>query len=333
IPIFIYRLENCEVCDAAKARYTCPKCEVRTCSLTCVNVHKKELECDGIRDPTKFVPLASFTDLDLLSDYRFLEQVGRSIDTRKRNPEIKYTRQAILPVHLHKLRCAASYRKVSLLYMPQVFSRHKENTTYLNWKTNELFWRLEWIFPQAENIKYTIDRTVDSIRLSTLMEQVLDPVSATDEIDIEKLNTKLLLADKLQFYRAAGLTNIKVLLKAEKIKKAQFKFYDLDLTLTLQENLENKTIVEFPTLHVVMKDHSNMYDIIDTDEEISDAECTSYGAKKRYNNKRPDDNKKDEPVNYFFNDFSDSDNENTDNKVKKKKRSLNIPNYEELIKM
>jgi len=55
------------------------------------------------------------------------------------------------------------------------------------------------------------------------VEQVLDPVSATDEIDIEKLNTKLLLADKLQFYRAAGLTNIKVLLKAEKIKKAQFR--------------------------------------------------------------------------------------------------------------
>ncbi|KYM89905.1 Box C/D snoRNA protein 1 [Atta colombica] len=326
------KLENCEVCDVAKARYTCPKCEVRTCSLTCVNVHKKELECDGIRDPTKFVPLASFTDLDLLSDYRFLEQVGRSIDTKKRNPEIKYTRQTILPVHLHKLRCAASHRKVSLLYMPQVFSRHKQNTTYLNWKTNELFWRLEWIFPQAENIKYTIDRTLDSVRLSTLVEQVLDPVSATDEIDIEKLNTKLLLADKLQFYRAAGLTNIKVLLKAEKIKKAQFRFYDLDVTLTLQENLENKTIVEFPTLHVVMKDHSNMYDIIDTDEEMNDAECTSYGAKKRYNN-RSDDNKKNEPVNYFFNDFSDSDDENTDNKVKKKKKSLNIPNYEELIKM
>ncbi|KYN15497.1 Box C/D snoRNA protein 1, partial [Trachymyrmex cornetzi] len=327
------RLENCEVCGAAKARYTCPKCEVRTCSLACVNVHKKELECDGIRDQTKFVPLASFTDLDLLSDYRFLEQVGRSIDTKKRNPEIKYTRQAILPVHLHKLRCAASYRKVSLLYMPQVFSRHKKNTTYLNWKTNELFWRLEWIFPQAENIKYTIERALDRIRLSTLVEQVLDPVSATDETDIENLNTKLFLADKLQFYRAAGLTNIKVLLKAEKIKKAQLRFYDLDLTLTLQENLENKTIVEFPTLHVVMKDHSNMYDIIDTDEEMSDTECTNYGEKKRYNNNRPDDNKKDEPVNYFFNDFSDSDDENTDNKVKKKKGSLNIPNYEELIKM
>jgi len=127
----------------------------------------------------------------------------------------------------------------------------------------------------------------------------------------------------------------------------------LDLTLTLKENLENKTIVEYPILHVITKDHSNIYEIIDTgtyylihyntiniinvimyyylDEETSDAECTNY-AKKRYNNDNgSNDNKKDEPVNYFFNDFSDE--EKTDNKVERRKRSLNIPNYEELIKM
>lgn len=61
------RLEECEVCGGAQAKYTCPKCEVRTCSLDCVKIHKKELSCDGIRDKTKFVPLKGFTDLDLLS--------------------------------------------------------------------------------------------------------------------------------------------------------------------------------------------------------------------------------------------------------------------------
>jgi len=61
------RLEHCEVCGAEKAKYTCPKCEVRTCCLTCVNIHKKELDCDGIRNGTKFIPMKSFTDLDLLS--------------------------------------------------------------------------------------------------------------------------------------------------------------------------------------------------------------------------------------------------------------------------
>lgn len=63
----ICRIEDCEVCGKNKAKYTCPKCEVRTCCLECVNIHKKELECDGIRDKTKFIPLKSFTDLDILS--------------------------------------------------------------------------------------------------------------------------------------------------------------------------------------------------------------------------------------------------------------------------
>ena len=174
-----------------------------------------------------------------------------------------------------------------------------------------------------------MERTLDNARLSTLVEQVLDPISSGNETDIEKLNAKLALADKLQFYRAAGLTSIKVLLKAEKVKKANSKFYDLDLTLTLKENLENKTIVEFPTFYVIMKDHSDMYEIIDTDEETSDTECKSLGARKRRRNGF--DKKEDEPVNYFFNDFSESDDEKLDNKQQRQNTpDLDIPNYEEL---
>lgn len=43
-----------------------------------------------------------------------------------------------------------------------------------------------------------------------------------------------------------------------------FRFHELDVTLTLKENLENKTIIEFPTLYVILKDHVDMYEIIDT---------------------------------------------------------------------
>lgn len=43
------RLGKCEVCNANSAKYTCPKCEVKTCQIKCVRIHKKELECDGIK--------------------------------------------------------------------------------------------------------------------------------------------------------------------------------------------------------------------------------------------------------------------------------------------
>lgn len=65
-------------------------------------------------------------------------------------------------------------------------------------------------------------RALETTRLATIVDQILNPVpSLKDKVDIE-LNIKLAksLADKLQFYKAAGLNNIKVLLKAEKVKKS-----------------------------------------------------------------------------------------------------------------
>ncbi|OAD62468.1 Box C/D snoRNA protein 1, partial [Eufriesea mexicana] len=219
------RIENCEVCNASKAKYTCPKCEVRTCCLQCVNIHKKELNCDGIRDRTKFIPLKSFTDLDVLSDYRLLEQVGRTVEQLKRDPFKRCTRQISLPMHLHKLKTAAFKRKVVLQFMPQHFSKHKNNTTYLNWKSNELYWRIEWIFPQAECTKWITERVLESTRLSLLLEEILDPIkSVENKSDIEELNLRMCLNEKLQFYQAAGLSGVKVLLKAEKVVKSDLKY-------------------------------------------------------------------------------------------------------------
>ncbi|KOX79125.1 Box C/D snoRNA protein 1, partial [Melipona quadrifasciata] len=212
------RIEDCEVCGKNKAKYTCPKCEVRTCCLECVNIHKKELECDGIRDKTKFIPLKSFTDLDILSDYRFLEEAARTVDQLKRNPLKKYTCQISLPMHLNRLKIAAFKRNVTLQFMPQHFSRHKNNTTYFNWKTNELYWKIEWIFPQANCIKWVTKR------LSLLIEEILYPTkSIKKKNDIEELSLKMCLNEKLQFYQAAGLSRIKVLLKAEKVLKSDLK--------------------------------------------------------------------------------------------------------------
>lgn len=42
------------------------------------------------------------------------------------------------------------------------------------------------------------------------------------------------------------------------------RFYELDVRLSLKENLENKTIIEFPTIYIILNDHSYMYEIIDT---------------------------------------------------------------------
>ncbi|RMC08519.1 hypothetical protein DUI87_14765 [Hirundo rustica rustica] len=54
-------------------------------SLLCVKKHKLALSCNGVRDKTAFVSVNEFTDLNLLSDYRFLEDVGRTADAAARH--------------------------------------------------------------------------------------------------------------------------------------------------------------------------------------------------------------------------------------------------------
>lgn len=65
--IFQPRLGLCESCEAQEAKYTCPRCSTKSCSLTCVKAHKVSHQCDGIRDKTSFKSLSQFTELDLLS--------------------------------------------------------------------------------------------------------------------------------------------------------------------------------------------------------------------------------------------------------------------------
>ncbi|GJQ69463.1 hypothetical protein Trydic_g6570 [Trypoxylus dichotomus] len=231
------RLGSCEVCMSNDAKYTCPKCEVKFCCLRCSAIHKKELDCDGIRDRTKFIPLNKFTNLDLSSDYRLLEEIGRRVETYKRQlkkPNFK-SKHAVLPHFLHKLRLSANKRQIRLKFLPPNFLRHKENTTRLNFHKDVIFWRIDWIFANADNLKVVDDKENEALQ------------------------------EKLQYYQALGLSRVKVLLKAE--EKAGEKYYELDIDENFTENLKRKVIIEYPTMVVVNKDHVDCFDVVDSDDE------------------------------------------------------------------
>lgn len=55
----------CAQCGEGAARYRCPRCSIRTCSLECVRGHKKDTGCTGKRDRTAYVPISKFDDRQL----------------------------------------------------------------------------------------------------------------------------------------------------------------------------------------------------------------------------------------------------------------------------
>jgi hypothetical protein len=54
------QINLCTSCHTATAKYRCPRCETRTCSLSCVQTHKSQTGCSGKRDRTGYVSMKEF---------------------------------------------------------------------------------------------------------------------------------------------------------------------------------------------------------------------------------------------------------------------------------
>ena len=74
-------------------RYRCPACDTHTCSLACTKAHKQATGCTGKRSRTDMVTLSDFTERQLLSDYKFLEEAARLNDVAQRSGVPRPARQ------------------------------------------------------------------------------------------------------------------------------------------------------------------------------------------------------------------------------------------------
>ncbi|CAG7817037.1 unnamed protein product [Allacma fusca] len=249
------RLGTCEVCQVDQAKYTCPECEIHSCGLKCIAKHKNDTDCEGVRSRTSFVPLKKFNDLHFLNDYRLLEEVGRKVEAFSRDKSKRYTRfDQTLPVHLHRLRKAIFHRGTRFHFLPEHFSRRRTNTTYLNWRTKQIDWKVQITFLNAEMQTFFEDRCPESMVLQDLISKYVSSLKS------------------LKVYQIAGFDSIDVLIKAEKYFGGS-RFHKLNLGESLKENLYGKTVVEYPQLYVVIQ---NLYNYkTDSEKKLEVKEAKS----------------------------------------------------------
>lgn len=250
------------MCGRQEARYACPKCEVKTCAVACVQIHKRELNCDGIRDRTKYMPLSAMTEREFMSDYCFLEECTRYAENRKRDHNKRYThQQRQLPVPLYRMRTEALKRQIRLQFLLPNFSRHKQNSTYLNWKLHRFFWHIEWLFTHADSetpTRFVDSRCDEDESLSTLLQKYLD-LQETTALEQRK---------QLQHHQSAGIGQLTLWLRAEGVKRSGSRCYALAAHKSLRDNLGGKTIIEFPTIYVSYEQRPPTgYEIIETGKQ------------------------------------------------------------------
>ncbi|KAK8953347.1 hypothetical protein KSP40_PGU019046 [Platanthera guangdongensis] len=126
-------LSLCYECGSNPWKYRCPGCSIRSCSLACVNSHKKRTGCMGKRSHTEVVPLSQFDDNLLLSDYKLLEETKRVADSaRRKSSDFHGYFHLRLPYKLWILRKAANRRKTCLLFFPPGMSKREKNNSRYN---------------------------------------------------------------------------------------------------------------------------------------------------------------------------------------------------------
>ncbi|KAL3663127.1 hypothetical protein V7S43_011539 [Phytophthora oleae] len=284
----------CCGCGKSDVKYRCPRCERITCSLQCCVAHKKEFDCNGKRDRTKFVGIKKFTDADLSSDFFFLEEVSRSTNSAVRsrsqlnasarrytsnkkrkvtetqapiNPDISVDWLARFPIAVQLFAEHSAKRGVALTLLAPGMSKRARNSSYMDTKKNTMYWRVEWAFPSAEvPVSQAEDRVNEKDTLFALLGKYLAPSQEN-----------VAIRGKLKKYAVPDWeTQILLLLRKEFTPASQPQYYRLDGNQSLESVLKRKAVVEFPVIIVALAADSDQYPVAhDVIEAVSSMETKS----------------------------------------------------------
>ncbi|XP_053247843.1 box C/D snoRNA protein 1 [Podarcis raffonei] len=253
-------LRSCEICNTEEAKYRCPRCMKYSCSLACVKQHKTAFSCNGVREKTAFVSINEFSDLNLLSDYRFLEDVGRTADGAARDDTSHRPKSNKF---VNFLRNRARRYDICLRTLPIGFTKRRENSTFFNNKEQKFYWHLKLLFPHS-HAKFTEKRVADDKPLYDILKRYVDP-QESDPVIHQRLKT----------YAMSPQSDIRILMKVENRPQNSIRYEELDVSKGLRDNLKGKVVIEYPTLHIVLKKFQTDMVILGHDASKSNQENSS----------------------------------------------------------
>ncbi|CAN9500679.1 unnamed protein product [Ophioblennius macclurei] len=239
-------LTDCAVCGSHEAKYRCPACLTHSCSISCVKKHKEDSGCSGVRSKTAFVTLSHFDEMALLNDYRFLEDAGRFADGTTRDKLVLVPRTT---TRAKKMVSGARKMNITLRLLPVTFTKSRENSTIFLAKEKQFLWHLKLMFPQSSS-EFTQRRVSDQKTLEKILTAYIHPTESDP-----------VTRQKLKLYVHSTLDHVKVFMKAEGGKANSVRYHQLELKKSLRDNLSCKVLVEYPALHVVLKEQWKNYPI------------------------------------------------------------------------
>ncbi|KAI9311696.1 hypothetical protein BX666DRAFT_1994556 [Dichotomocladium elegans] len=236
----------CQVCNTQVSKYTCPRCQMRTCSVACVKQHKQDNNCSGERSKTHFVARDQYNYSTMMSDYVYLEDVGRQSDTLIRErmrsdalePRQKVFRDRAL---LKKIR----FTGVDYDMLPVGMSRHKINQTNYSTNFHTIFWTIECFFCRHGKVERIVEHSFPSSRpLRSFFDNLL--ISEHPQGKGSFSTYRYQVRDFVE----AGIDQFVVGLKKPHGPKNTYVDLTPHLNRFFKDILRGERIIEFPTLYI-----------------------------------------------------------------------------------
>ncbi|GHJ85701.1 hypothetical protein NliqN6_2103 [Naganishia liquefaciens] len=134
----------CAICSAP-AKYTCPRCAARTCSLPCSRAHKAATACTGERDKAAYVPMNAYGYGTMMSDYVFLEEGKRKVERWGKG--IEGIKMGSGSGKCAALRGALAGLGVRVDFLPEGMERRRKNQSHYNPRTHLIQLSIEFKYP------------------------------------------------------------------------------------------------------------------------------------------------------------------------------------------
>ena len=223
---------SCEICGVAEAKYKCPACGCRTCSLECVRRHKIERNCTGQKPKTEFVPMNKMNAEILQRDIALYDRANVAVvDASDKLDEFKK-----VPKYKKNLKKECADRGIDLNFMPSLSSRHRTNESCISKENKEvILWTICWRFytPEKKIIyERIVPRTEDTVKIGLILRGIIE--TSPDDY-VSKLDPNDLV----------------VLMLGERLENGSY--YELDNDFSLNDSLCGKTVIEYPIFAVVDK--------------------------------------------------------------------------------
>ncbi|PKU60436.1 hypothetical protein MA16_Dca027104 [Dendrobium catenatum] len=235
----------CNECGLNPRKYRCPGCSIRSCSLPCVNSHKKRTSCTGKRRLTEHVPLSQFDDNLLLADYRFLEETKRVAESARRMINgFRCYFGFKLQTKLFMLRNAARRRQIQLLFFPAGMSKRETNQSRYDQRKNTFFWTIELMFHDTGVV--LVHHGVDEhAKLLSIFVKHLTPGPWNH---------------KLRSFCETELDVLKLFLQINP-KNSKSTFRKLDIKAPIGSQLAKIVMLEHPINFVYLPSHENGFEV------------------------------------------------------------------------